>query len=166
MSNLTCPRCGGPLDLTDRFCPHCGIELAAGDSTGVIPRVDDSGPLPAVQPMSADDLAPGTAALIVRRGPDEGARFVLVVPEMTAGRSPECQIFLDDVTVSRHHAVLTCDASGEWTLADASSLNGTYVNRSLVTDPVRLLPGDEVQIGKYRFVFLVSNGAPGVRGDR
>ena len=74
---------------------------------------------------------------------------------MAAGRSAEAEIFLDDVTVSRRHAVLRRTPEG-WTLEDVGSLNGTYVNRELASSAVLLADGDEVQIGKYRFVFLVS----------
>ena len=75
---------------------------------------------------------------------------------MTAGRSPETAIFLDDITVSRQHATFK-RVAGEWTLVDLGSLNGTYVNRDRV-DTVALSKGDEIQIGKYRFHYLVGPG--------
>ncbi len=98
-----------------------------------------------------DALRPGTALLVVMRGPNLGARFLLDDAEVTAGRHPDSDIFLDDVTVSRQHAAFTWEEAG-YVVKDVGSLNGTYVNRRSV-DAVLLRNGDEVQIGKYRFVF-------------
>jgi len=155
MARLACPSCGRDIEQPDRFCPHCGALIPDDDSTGIIPIADDSGPLPSIGGGDAADLPPGSAALVVRRGPDEGARFVLTGGSRVAGRSPECDVFLDDITVSRRHAVLRLDDAG-WVLEDAGSLNGTYVNRALASGPVVLSSGDEVQIGKYRFEFVQS----------
>ena len=93
--------------------------------------------------------------LIVLRGPGEGTEFALDshLDVVTVGRSPNAEIFLDDVTVSRHHADIRHGAQG-WSIADAGSLNGTYVNRRRDEDH-QLSGGDEIQIGKFRFVFLV-----------
>jgi pSer/pThr/pTyr-binding forkhead associated (FHA) protein len=96
-------------------------------------------------------LPPTSALLVVQRGPNAGARFLLDAPVTTAGRSTKADIFLDDVTVSRVHAEFGADV-GVFTVRDAGSLNGTYVNRQRV-DEARLQPGDEVQIGKYRLTF-------------
>lgn len=101
-----------------------------------------------------DALRPGTALLVVMRGPNNGARFLLDAPEVTSGRHPDSDIFLDDVTVSRRHAVFQFDGSG-YTVKDVGSLNGTYVNRRSV-DSAALRNGDEVQIGKYRFVYYTA----------
>ncbi len=98
-----------------------------------------------------DALRPGTALLVVMRGPNLGARFLLDDAEVTSGRHPDSDIFLDDVTVSRQHAVFTREEAG-YVVKDVGSLNGTYVNRRSV-DAVLLRNGDTVQIGKYRFVF-------------
>jgi len=76
---------------------------------------------------------------------------------LALGRSPESNIFLDDVTVSRKHATIA-QVNGSWQLTDSGSLNGTYVNKQRVTDSP-LHDGDEVQIGKYRFVFVLMNSA-------
>jgi len=87
----------------------------------------------------------------------EGVRFTLNASNpdsVKIGRSPESTIFLDDVTVSRHHATISFKA-GQWTIADSGSLNGTYVNRNLVTT-ASLRNNDDVQIGKYRFVFITA----------
>jgi pSer/pThr/pTyr-binding forkhead associated (FHA) protein len=99
-----------------------------------------------------DTLPPGSALLVVRRGPNAGSRFLLDRPTTSAGRHPDSDIFLDDVTVSRRHAEFRRD-SGEFVVVDVGSLNGTYVNREPV-DTAVLANGDEVQIGKFRLVFL------------
>ncbi|MFP5021803.1 glycogen accumulation regulator GarA [Pseudonocardia phyllosphaerae] len=105
------------------------------------------------QPVSGvDGLPAGSALLVVRRGPNAGSRFLLDVPTTSAGRHPDSDIFLDDVTVSRRHAEFRRDA-GEFVVVDVGSLNGTYVNREPV-DTAVLANGDEVQIGKFRLVFL------------
>jgi pSer/pThr/pTyr-binding forkhead associated (FHA) protein len=83
----------------------------------------------------------------------EGASYLLVGDVVTAGREPDSDLFLDDVTVSRQHAELR-RMTGGWLLRDVGSLNGTYVNRHRIEE-VALAPGDEVQIGKYRFAYLV-----------
>lgn len=108
-----------------------------------------------------DALRPGTALLLVLRGPNTGARFLLDAPLTTTGRHPDSDIFLDDVTVSRKHAVFQQDGDG-FMVRDVGSLNGTYVNRERI-DSVSLRAGDEVQIGKFRLVFYCSTpGTPGV----
>jgi pSer/pThr/pTyr-binding forkhead associated (FHA) protein len=94
----------------------------------------------------------GSALLVVKRGPNAGSRFLLDQPVTSAGRHPDSDIFLDDVTVSRRHAEFRLE-SGEFQVVDVGSLNGTYVNREPVDSAV-LANGDEVQIGKFRLVFL------------
>jgi pSer/pThr/pTyr-binding forkhead associated (FHA) protein len=106
------------------------------------------------QPVSGlESLPEGAALLIVKRGPNAGSRFLLDHVTTSAGRHPESDIFLDDVTVSRRHAEFRRDA-GEFVVVDVGSLNGTYVNREPV-DTAVLANGDEVQIGKFRLVFLL-----------
>jgi pSer/pThr/pTyr-binding forkhead associated (FHA) protein len=134
-----------------RFCSSCGAALSTGD-TGVLPPVEDTGPLPAIDPEAIAGLAPGEAALVIHRGPAEGARFELREPLVTVGRGSDSTIFLDDVTVSRRHAEFARDGA-DWTVTDVGSLNGSYVNKKLI-DSVTLTTGDEVQIGKYRFLFF------------
>lgn len=150
-----CPNCSQPILPGHRFCSACGAALAvaaAADVTGALPAVDESGPLPAVNAELLSGLDAGDALLLVHKGPNEGTRFELTESPVTVGRGPEATIFLDDVTVSRSHAEFTRMDSG-WDLADVGSLNGTYVNRSRI-DRHRLVAGDEVQIGKYRFLFF------------
>ncbi|MDY6049904.1 MAG: oxoglutarate dehydrogenase inhibitor Odhl [Corynebacterium sp.] len=103
---------------------------------------------------SAADLPAGSALLVVKRGPNAGARFLLDQPVTTAGRHPDSDIFLDDVTVSRHHAEFR-ENQGQFEVVDVGSLNGTYVNREPKNSQV-LASGDEVQVGKFRLVFVQS----------
>lgn len=97
-------------------------------------------------------LSPGTALLVVKRGPNAGSRFLLDQATTSAGRHPDSDIFLDDVTVSRRHAEFRL-GDNDFQVVDVGSLNGTYVNREPV-DTATLSNGDEVQIGKFRLVFL------------
>ncbi|WP_257158196.1 oxoglutarate dehydrogenase inhibitor Odhl [Corynebacterium cystitidis] len=99
-----------------------------------------------------DNLPEGAALLVVKRGPNAGARFLLDRETTTAGRHTEADIFLDDVTVSRRHAEFRNNA-GEFEVVDVGSLNGTYVNREPRNSQV-LASGDEIQIGKFRLVFI------------
>ena len=100
-----------------------------------------------------EGLPVGSALLVVKRGPNAGSRFLLDQASTSAGRHPDSDIFLDDVTVSRRHAEFRLE-SGEFQVVDVGSLNGTYVNREPV-DSASLANGDEVQIGKFRLVFLI-----------
>ena len=101
---------------------------------------------------AVERLSPGTALLVVKRGPNAGSRFLLDQATTSAGRHPDSDIFLDDVTVSRRHAEFRLDGN-DFQVVDVGSLNGTYVNREPV-DSATLANGDEVQIGKFRLVFL------------
>jgi len=111
--------------------------------------------LNAVDAAAVDALPTGHALLVVQRGPGSGSRFLLDEDVVRAGRHPDSEIFLDDVTVSRHHAEFTREGP-TFTVADAGSLNGTYVNRDRI-DKITLTDGDEVQIGKYRLVFFAGH---------
>ena len=98
------------------------------------------------------ELPRGVGLLVVRRGNDEGARFPLETAETTVGRHPDSDVFLDDITVSRKHAVFVTEGQVT-TVRDAGSLNGTYVNRERI-DEATLASGDEVQVGKFKLVYL------------
>lgn len=104
---------------------------------------------------AVEALPSGSALLVVRRGPDLGARFLLDEDETTAGRHPEVDIFLDDVTVSRKHAIFTRNQVS-YSVKDLGSLNGTFVNGQRVDDETQLEDGVEVQIGKFKFTFFAS----------
>ena len=108
--------------------------------------------LSAEDQATIDALRPGTGLLIVLRGPNTGARFLLDDAEVTTGRHPDSDIFLDDVTVSRKHAVLV-HKDDAFFIEDQGSLNGTFLNRRR-TESGRLENGDELQIGKYKLSFL------------
>lgn len=157
-----CARCGQEAADLARFCSNCGAPLAetSGEhpaaATGTLDApISTTGPLGPVDRTTAGSVAPGTALLIVRRGPSEGTSFVLDVDRTLIGRSDDADLVLDDVTVSRRHAELLRAPEG-WRLRDLGSLNGTYVNRARI-DETLLAGGDEVQVGKYRFVFLVGS---------
>jgi len=174
MPSVYCPRCGRPNPEGARFCSHCGTPLARasaaerpGESTSTISLggwesaepevVDESG----ADAAAVEALPAGTALLVVRRGPNAGSRFLLDKDLTTAGRHPESDIFLDDVTVSRRH-VEFYRRGGSFTVRDVGSLNGTYVNRERIEES-GLNGGDEVQVGKFRLVFLTH--PPGEDGD-
>ncbi|MDQ3357434.1 MAG: FHA domain-containing protein [Actinomycetota bacterium] len=124
-----------------------GTELPAQEHS-----FDEEAPrLTAEDERTVDALRSGTALLIVLRGPNSGARFLLDADEVSSGRHPNSDIFLDDVTVSRRHAVFARVDAG-YVVRDVGSLNGTYVNRTRI-DQARLEQGDEVQIGKFRLVY-------------
>ena len=162
---MHCTRCGHQNPEGSRFCAQCGAALSpqgVGESTSIIPKVggEDSGEQAEVAESTADahagaveSLPAGSALLVVKRGPNAGSRFLLDADTTTAGRHPESDIFLDDVTVSRRHAEFVREGSG-FVVRDVGSLNGTYLNRERI-EAASLAGGDEVQIGKYRLVFLV-----------
>lgn len=108
-------------------------------------------------------LSSGSALLVVKRGPNAGSRFQLDKDVVSAGRHPQSDIFLDDVTVSRRHAEFR-RTSGGYEVSDVGSLNGTYVNREPI-EASRLSNGDEVQIGKFRLVFLTGSQPLGEAGS-
>ena len=126
-----------------------GLEPEAdpGEATRLLP----------VDQAAVEALPQGTAMLVVQRGPNSGSRFLLEDDITTAGRHPESDIFLDDITVSRRHAEFLRKANS-FTVRDVGSLNGTYVNRERI-DSATLTGGDEVQVGKYRLVFYGGEAA-------
>lgn len=102
--------------------------------------------------VPASELADGTGVLVVKRGPDAGAQYVLAAEVTRVGRHPDSEIFLDDVTVSRRHAEIRREGP-RYIVTDVGSLNGTYVNRERI-EKLELSSGDEVQIGKFKLVYL------------
>ena len=161
-----CTECGHQNPDSARFCAQCGHRLAAAapvDSTSTInfglaperAETEAEGQLSPAEEAAVQALPAGSALLVVQRGPSAGSRFLLDTDEVSAGRHPDSEIFLDDVTVSRRHAVFRRTSHG-YLVADVGSLNGTYVNRDRI-DEVLLSGGDEVQIGKYRLVYFSSS---------
>ena len=143
-------------------------ESAASDSTsifagGLFSAGGRTRTRAATTSSGVEGLAGGVALLVVKRGPNAGSRFQLDQDKVTAGRHPESDIFLDDVTVSRRHAEFRRVGEG-YEVADIGSLNGTYVNREPI-EVSALSNGDEVQIGKFRLVFLSGDQAQGDTGS-
>ncbi len=173
---MFCTRCGQQNPDDSRFCARCGAPLsqpggpvAPERSVETTSTIDlhaldsalesaEGASSPDVPTGAVDSLPPGSALLVVKRGPNAGSRFLLDKDVTTAGRHPESDIFLDDVTVSRRHAEFHRSGS-TFTVRDVGSLNGTYLNRERIDEAV-LSGGDEVQVGKFRLVFLT-----GPRGE-
>jgi pSer/pThr/pTyr-binding forkhead associated (FHA) protein len=156
VADIFCSRCGHRNAGDANFCSSCGaaLEVAPEDRTMSHEAIDpetvhgpDSGSVYAV-----DDLAEGTGMLVVHRGPGAGSRFVLDRDVVSAGRHPDSDIFLDDVTVSRRHAELVRSGEGYF-VRDVGSLNGTYLNRERIEE-ARIDNGDELQIGRFKLVFV------------
>lgn len=124
------------------------------ENTGAIPVVSiDTSPLTAIDDGHLEGLEKGSAALLVRSGSQKNQKFILAGKNIILGRSDEANIVLDDVTVSRTHALISKE-SNTWKITDKGSLNGTYVNFIRISD-TKLSAGDDIQIGKYRFTFLL-----------
>jgi pSer/pThr/pTyr-binding forkhead associated (FHA) protein len=136
----------------DRNLNEAAGETTADFGTHFLDELDN-GSTATTGAETAEGLPTGSALLVVKRGPNAGSRFLLDQPVTSAGRHPDSDILLDDVTVSRRHAEFRLDKDGSWAVADVGSLNGTYVNRQPVDSTV-LANNDQVQIGKFRLVFL------------
>ncbi len=148
MSHIYCPECGFQSPEAATYCSRCGALL--GRET-----VDETTMSLGPEELEAASLADNIEgpALVVRSGGGRaGESFEAIGDRALIGRSPECDVFLDDVTVSRRHAELTRDGK-VFTIRDLGSLNGTFVNRRRIESSV-LEDDDEVQIGKYRMTFL------------
>jgi pSer/pThr/pTyr-binding forkhead associated (FHA) protein len=151
-----CPECGFSNADGANYCQRCGHFLgqpepeAAGESSTATYRIDETGEL---VPVEIEDVVRQGAALVVRAGGGRvGESFPLDGERMTIGRRPDSDVFLDDVTVSRDHALIV-RRGGDYHLDDLGSLNGTYVNRRRI-ESHHLADGDELQVGKYKLTFL------------
>jgi FHA domain/zinc-ribbon domain len=153
VSHIYCPECGFQNPEAANYCAKCGARLipeAPGETTETF-TADEVSDDPGGVLERAGVRGP---ALIVRSGGGRAGETFFPNPDTSLiGRSPECDIFLDDVTVSRKHAELTHEGE-RWTIRDLGSLNGTFVNRKRI-ESVDLEDDDEVQIGKYRLTFLL-----------
>ncbi|MFP3899860.1 MAG: FHA domain-containing protein [Acidimicrobiia bacterium] len=155
--DVFCNQCGHRNPPGSNFCSSCGAPLASlrEDATTVtfFPEAVDSGEELSVE---VDEAPVGIGILVVKRGPNVGSRFTLDSDLIRAGRHPESDIFLDDITVSRRHAEIRREGGG-YVVHDVGSLNGTYLNRERV-ESARLNDGDELQIGTFKLVFLTGRG--------
>ena len=155
MADVFCHTCGHRNPGNANFCSSCGAHLdaPADEHTMTLTPVDaDSDD---DLSFGVDELPEGAATLVVTRGPGAGSRFLLDESVVRVGRHPDSDIFLDDVTVSRRHAELA-RGGPSWIVRDVGSLNGTYVNRQRIEDEASLGNGDEVQIGRFKLVFLTA----------
>ncbi len=153
---MFCHNCGHRNPEGVNFCSSCGATLTPSTVTTVAFIPDDpAGELGDDElGVAVGELSEGTGVLIVKRGPDAGSKYVLDRDVTRVGRHPESDIFLDDITVSRRHAEFIRDSAG-YTIKDVGSLNGTYVERERIEE-AELSSGDEVQIGKFKLIFLAA----------
>lgn len=169
-----CTHCGHQNPDGSNYCARCGEALqrvpdasSAGaeadtqvhtlESTQVIRAVSDDGraQLTSEEEAAVSALPAGSALLILHPGTPRSERFLLAADTVAVGRHPTSDIFLDDITVSRKHAVFT-RRGGKVVVEDLGSLNGTYVNRVVIERPTEVNDGDEVMIGKFRLTFFAS----------
>ena len=151
MSHIYCPECGFQNLESANYCSRCGALLVTEEvdnptETISLDELEEEGD-------DLEELGVEGPTLVVRSGGGRaGEQFALEHTQTTVGRTPDCDIFLDDVTVSRRHAIVARGAGG-FTIEDLGSLNGTFLNRRRI-EKADLQTGDEVQIGKYRLIFL------------
>jgi pSer/pThr/pTyr-binding forkhead associated (FHA) protein len=152
-----CHNCGHRNPEGVNFCSSCGHALLADgdDATITLHPTDESETAEDQADVSLVEVPHGAGVLVVTRGPNIGARYLLGEKVVRAGRHPESDIFLDDITVSRRHVEISPADGGGYSVRDVGSLNGTYVNRERIEE-AQLFPGDEVQIGKFKLVYLVA----------
>jgi pSer/pThr/pTyr-binding forkhead associated (FHA) protein len=155
--DVFCNQCGRGNPPGSNFCASCGAPLATRrEDPTTVTFIPEAGEATDDMSVELGDTPPGVGILVVKRGPNIGSRFALEKDVVLAGRHPDSDIFLDDVTVSRRHAEIA-RAEGGYVVRDAGSLNGTYLNRQRV-ESAPLSNGDELQIGTFKLVFLTGRG--------
>jgi hypothetical protein len=158
VTTVFCNQCGHRNPAGANFCSSCGALLGgSGDDTTTMVVATEIGGEGVDEELvvAVEELPEGLGMVVVKRGPNAGSRFVLEADVTRAGRHPDSEIFLVDVTVSRRHAEFVRQGRA-YVVRDVGSLNGTYLNRERL-DEATMAHGDEVQIGKFKLVFL----APG-----
>ena len=158
---MFCNQCGHRNPAGSNFCSSCGAVLAQaeGEETTItfLPN-EAGGEAPEDElTVSLDSVSDENGLLVVKRGPNAGSRYALDTDVVHVGRHPESEIFLDDITVSRRHAEFLREGR-DFSVRDVGSLNGTYVNRERI-EQSPLTHGDEVQIGKFKLVFVTAGDA-------
>lgn len=145
---IFCSACGSKNASEMEVCSACGVELKAHDTTiSMHPVVEET-----IRDLNIVVKPSKKAQIVVIKGPNLGEHFLINEGDNNIGRDPESDIFLNDVTVSRKHAVLT-KKKVNYSVKDTGSLNGTYLNDSRL-DSFELSDGDQIQVGKYRFLFI------------
>lgn len=155
MSDLVCRECGHTNQSAANFCSSCGSPLQQDEITTDLPIVDVDGE--GTPEIDRSEFGPHEGLFVVPHGPKAGARYALDADLVAVGRHPQSDIFLDDITVSRRHVEVRREGARYW-VRDVGSLNGTYVNRERADDQ-ELFDGDELQVGKFKLVFVHGTGA-------
>jgi hypothetical protein len=158
---MFCNQCGHRNPPGSNFCSSCGGVLAQpeGEETTItfLPNEASGEVTEDELTVSLDEVSDEQGLLVVKRGPNAGSKYALDADVVHAGRHPESEIFLDDITVSRRHAEFVREGHS-FSVRDVGSLNGTYVNRERI-EQSPLSHGDEVQIGKFKLVFVTGGDA-------
>jgi FOG: FHA domain len=155
---MYCTNCGHRNPEGANFCSSCGAALTGEgtDTTITFAPAELEADLEEEIHISPEELEGGRGVLVVKRGPNAGSKFFLDSETTEIGRNPDSDIFLDDITVSRRHAEITRKEGEGFKLNDVGSLNGTYVNKERVEE-AELRSGDEIQVGKFKLIFLTGS---------
>ena len=152
---MRCRACGHENESGAHFCSACGATLVPEETTASLAAIENRQELESELGSLLAELPAGTGMLVVRRGPNAGSTLVLDQPATAIGRHPDSDLFLDDVTVSRRHAVVRRSPQG-YEISDLGSLNGTYVDHVRI-ETVGLHDLDEVQVGRFVLTFLLGS---------
>ncbi|TMK66526.1 MAG: FHA domain-containing protein [Actinobacteria bacterium] len=156
---MRCRRCGHENAPGANYCSSCGAALVGIDDTTVaLAAIEDRQELEAELGNLLTELPAGMGMLVVRRGPNAGSTYVLDADTTTVGRHPDSDLFLDDVTVSRRHAVIRRASPETYEIADVGSLNGTYVDHVRI-ESAPLQDMNEIQIGRFVLTFVLGSGS-------